>query len=401
MEEEMVSKSYIDAFNPDGKDEKFCETCGICLQRCPVMHMDKEDSWAEMSRLLRGEETERVLNECTLCFSCNRYCPHGLKPYALLMERMVEKNRKSGKGIPPFVNYLFTGKTDSCLFWDIYESESEEERAILDRWQIVPPKAQEMLFIGCVGRTIPYGIEHSGVFQSLPKYAPRDACCGELSYRYGDYETFSKTVERTYQQLKALDTERLVCYCGSCANYLGNIWPDYHGVHLPFEIISVWEWLWEKLEKGELKVQRKISKRIALTDSCYSSELGDRFFQAMRGLHEAVGMEVVELDNNRYDNLTCGSMSVIRNNYDLMEGMKETGKKMEQVLKTNVGDLSCYCPGCYTQLRGAAKNSGINIHYSLEEILWALGDEYPVPYEERAAQQTKLFIQKLKSKNTG
>lgn len=363
--------------------------------------MEEEESLAEMNRLLNGEETKRVLNECTFCFSCNRYCPYGLKPYALMMERMVEENRKSGKGIPPFITYFFTGKTDSCLFWDVYESESEEEKAILDRWEILPPKTQEVLFIGCVGRTIPYGIEHSTVFQDLAKYAPRNACCGELAYRFGDYQTFFETVERTSQLLEILDTERLVCYCGSCANYLGNVWPNYHGVKLPFEIISVWEWLWEKLETGDLKVQRKISNSIALTDSCYGSELGDRFFQAVRGLHEAVGMEVVELSNNRYNNLTCGSMSVIRNNYDLSAGIQETKKKMEQVLNTKASHLFCYCPGCYTQLRGAAKKSGVQIHYSLEEILWALGDDYPVPYEERAAKQSQLFIQKVKSSAKG
>jgi hypothetical protein len=74
---------------------------------------------------------------------------------------------------------------------------------------------------------------------------------------------------------------------------------------------------------------------------------------------------------------------------------------MEQVLETKADHLFCYCPGCYTQLRGAAKKSDIQIHYSLEEILWALGDEYPVPYEERAAKQTQLFIQKVKSSAKG
>jgi len=53
------------------------------------------------------------------------------------------------------------------------------------------------------------------------------------------------------------------------------------------------------------------------------------------------------------------------------------------------------------QLRGAAKRSNIQIHYALEEILWAFGDEYPVPLEERAAKQTELFIEKVKASSTG
>jgi hypothetical protein len=58
------------------------------------------------------------------------------------MERAAEKNRRTGKGFPPYMDYLLTGKTDSCVFWDVYAAESAEEKAILDRWELVPPKAR-------------------------------------------------------------------------------------------------------------------------------------------------------------------------------------------------------------------------------------------------------------------
>ena len=393
----MAAKTYLDAFDPEGKSRSVCEKCGLCLQKCPVMKMDKAESQAEIGRLLKGKETERVLNECTFCFSCNHYCPQGLRPYALIMERAAEKNRRDGRNVPSYIDYLLTGKTDSCVFWDVYATESADEKEILDKWEIVPPKSTEVMFIGCMGREIPHGTEHSRVFEGLQKFSPRNACCGELAYRYGDYPIFAETVERTRNMLEQLDTERLVCYCGSCANFLGNIWPNYHGVKLPFEIVSVWEWLWEKYRNGEIKVKRPINRKVAITDSCYSSELGDGFLDAVRGLHRAVGMEVVELDNNRFDNLSCGAVSILRNNYDLRQGVKEVKKKMAQVVNAEAGDLSCYCPGCYMQLRGAAKKSKMPIHYALEEILWAFGDEYPVELEERAEKHAELFINKLKT----
>jgi len=359
--------------------------------------MGREEALAEMSNLLSGGETGRVLNECTFCFSCNHYCPHGLKPYALIMERAAEKIRKLGKGIPPYIDYYMTGKCDSNVFCDVYDTLSEKEKEILDKWAVVPSKSKEVLFIGCVGRQICGEIDSSKALAGLPKYGPRTACCGELSYRFGDYKTFAETVERTRQMLLGLDTERLVCYCGSCANYMGNIWPNYHGVKLPFQVTSIWEWLWEKLQKGELKVVRKISRKVAVSDSCYSSELGDKFYAAIRGLHEAVGMELVELKNNRYDNLTCGAVSMMRNNYDYREGVKEARKKIAQVVESGAGDVTCYCPGCFGQLRSGAQKAGLNIHYSLEEILCALGDEYTIPLETRVTQQAGLLMQKVKS----
>ncbi|MEJ2727755.1 MAG: hypothetical protein P8185_04445 [Deltaproteobacteria bacterium] len=38
---------------------------------------------------------------------------------------------------------------------------------------------------------------------------------------------------------------------------------------------------------------------------------------------------------------------------------------------------------------------------ALEEILWAFGDEYPVPLEKRAAKHAELFKGKPKTSFTG
>ncbi len=393
----MADRSYIDAFDPDGRSEKLCLKCGICLQRCPVMQMEKKKSREEHARLRSGEETERVLNECTFCYDCNDYCPHHLNPLALIMERVADRIRRSGKGIPDYLQYLFTGHGDSSVFADVYKELPQTETAILDKWEVPPDASREVLFVGCIGREIPYGIEHSALLKTLPKFGPRNACCGELPFRLGSFEVFTKTAERTKQLLEELSTERLVCYCGSCTHSLKNIWREYLGIELPFEIISIWEWLWEKVQKQELKVQRTIDRKVALTDSCYSSQLGDRFHEAVRGLHEITGMSVVELKNNRYDNLCCGAVSIIRNDFDLMEPIKVAGRKIEQVQETGLSDLSCYCPGCFIQLGGAAKNIGVETHYSLEEILWAFGDDYPIALKERTAVQSKLFMNRLET----
>ena len=371
----MTSTTYIDAFIPAGKDDSQCANCGMCLQRCPVMKMDAQESRAEIARLIAGEDPERVLTECTFCFSCNHYCPQGLRPYNLIMERMTAKNRESGKGIPHAVDYMITGKSESGFFYDQYRAAPDEDKAILDRWSEAPPEAKDTLFIGCYGRTVPRGLEHSRVLEGLVKFGPRDACCGEIPHRFGDYESFIATLERTYAQLEVLRTERLVCYCGSCANYLGNVWPNYHGVELPFEVISLYEWLWEKYQAGELVIQNPVSKQIVISDSCYTSELGDRFYDALRGLHEAAGMSVVELANNRHDSLCCGFACGLRNNYDQTQVAIQAEKKVDQILATDVREVSCNCPGCWAGISRAGKDQGLTVRFSMNEILRAFGDD--------------------------
>jgi Fe-S oxidoreductase len=124
-------------------------------------------------------------------------------------------------------------------------------------------------------------------------------------------------------------------------------------------------------------MQRQLEERVVITDSCYSSELGDAFYEAVRGLHEAAGMSVVELENNRHDAFCCGFASGIRNNYDQSQVAVEAKKKMEQIRSTKVGDVSCYCPGCWGLLSRSGKEAGLNVRHAIDRILWALGDDVP------------------------
>lgn len=373
----MTRQSYIDAFVPDGKNETGCLECGICLKKCPVMKMEKEAAKDEIQRLLKGEEPERVLNECTFCFSCNSYCPEGLRPYALIMERMVEHNRKQGITIPPQAEYMMTGRGESGFFYDLYNAGTPEDKAILDQWTDVPKSDGDVLFVGCYGRSVPRGIEHSKVLSSLPKFGPRDACCGEIAHRYGDFDYFARTMDRTHTQLSGLSASRLVCYCGSCANYLGNIWPNYHGVKLPFQVITLYEWMWEKYREGSIRVEKPVNKDMVVADSCYGSELGDPFFDALRGLYNAVGVNIVETRNNRADTLCCGFATAIRNGYDHTKAAAAGAGKFGQIMAAGVKNVGTNCPGCWASIDGfkKAKDVELNLYYAVNFLLRAFGDD--------------------------
>ncbi|MCJ8502207.1 (Fe-S)-binding protein [Desulfatitalea alkaliphila] len=375
----MVAKSYIDGFVPEGRDDRGCVNCGVCLQRCPVMKMGKAESKLEMGRLLDGERPQRVLDECTFCYSCNSFCPQGLRPYNLIMERMTAENRQSGRPRPKALDYMMTGKGESGYFFDQYKAAPSEDQAILDRWSAVPPRAKEVLFIGCFGRTIPQRLEHSKTLATLPKFGPREACCGEIPHRFGDYDYFSELVGRTQRTLERLECERLVCYCGSCSNYLGNVWPKDHGVQLPFAVISLYEWLWEKLSAGELAMARRFDKEIAISDSCYGSELGSGFYTAIRGLYQAAGMKTVELADHHENALCCGFACGIRNNYDQSLVGIQGQKKLDEILATGMRAVGVNCPGCWAGISGAAKaaNQELKVRFAISDFLWAFGDDPP------------------------
>ena len=367
----MVSNTYMDGFIPAGADQNECIKCGTCLQNCPVMKMELEESRAEIVRLIEGEETERVLKECTFCFTCNHYCPNGLKPYHLIMERMAEHNRKNSAELPFWVKDMIDGRNKPGFFNEQYEASPDDHKTILKRWSEFSARAKDILFIGCSGRIAPLDIEHSKALEVLPKFGPRDICCGDIPYRFGDYQAFGEIAEKAFNRLSLLKTERLVCYCASCANYFGSIWPNCHGLRLPFEIMSLHEWLWEQYQAGSLQIQRKVKQDIVVSDSCHAGELGDRFMSSVRGLYEAAGMNVVELKNNRYDSLCCGVGSLLRCSQNQSGINEDIQKKMNQILETGIDNVGFDCHGCVANLGRAFEGTNIKLHHAMDIILEA------------------------------
>jgi Fe-S oxidoreductase len=370
----LVSNTYLDGFIPAGAVRNECTRCGVCLQNCPVMKMGQEEAEAEIVRLINGEEPTRVLKECSFCFSCNHYCPNGLKPYNLIMERMAELNRKNNKELHPFAAYMINGRNEPGFFHNEYEESSDDDKAILKKWSEIPARTKDILFVGCAGRIAPFDIEHSKALINLPKYGPRDICCGDIPYRFGDYEAFSEIAEKAFHQLSLLKTDRLVCYCPSCGNYFGNVWPNCHGHRLPFEIISLYEWLWEQYQSGGLQIQKKVKQDIVLSDSCHAGALGEGFMNSVRGLYESAGRNVVELKNSRYDSLCCGFASHIRGSQNQSGVKKDTQRKMAQILETEIDNVSFNCHGCKSHLGAEVEGTNIKLHLAMDDILEAFGD---------------------------
>jgi Fe-S oxidoreductase len=367
----MVSNTYLDGFIPAGAVQKECTKCGICLQKCPVMKMEQEEARAEIVRLLNAEETKRVLNECSFCFSCNHYCPNGLKPYNLIMERMAEHNLKNKVKLLPFATYMINGRNEPGFFNEQYEKSPDAHKAIIKKWSEITTKTKDILFIGCTGRMEPSGIEHSEVLKNLPKYGPRDICCGDIPYRFGAYQAFSEIVEKAFNRLSSLQVERLICHCPSCANYFGNIWPNCHGLKLPFEITTLYEWFWDKYQKGSLQIHKKAKQDVVISDSCHAGELGGRFINAVRGLCEAAGMNVVELKNNKDDPLCCGFANHIRGIDNPSSVSEGTQRKMRQILETGINDVSFNCHGCKANLGKEVEGTNIKLHLAIDDILKA------------------------------
>ncbi len=356
------------------------------------MKMGKNEAIRSIHKLIKGEPDPEVFRQCTYCFNCNNYCPvEGLRPHELILQRNLEHRGK----VPTIFSYLSNGMSAPNLFEDIYNALHPGEKKILEKWSEIPPPTKEILWIGCVGKMSCYDIENSNILKSLPKYGPPDLCCGELAYRLGSWDMYKKTIERTLEQFEKLNIEQMVCYCGSCYNYFSKILPKVYGKTLPFKLTSMYQWMWEKVEKNELKLENPLNYRAAVHESCYVSELEPEFPIALQNLYKAAGMEVVELDHCGANNFSCGAVSVVRNLNLFQSMIKVQRQKYSEVKKTGVNEIALNCPGCYITMSFTSRIFNKKLHYMADELLHAYGDNITIPLGKRIPLFAKTMTKKL------
>jgi len=345
------------------------------------MHMDKPQAVAEITGLLKTGYSEKIFRECTFCFNCNNYCPEGLRPHEFILEKFIENRKKKGK-LSAVYPYLFNGMKTS-MWKDIYAMLSREEQSIMRKWSEIPPPSKEILWVGCIGRISCFDIENSAVLRELPKFGPPDLCCGELAYRLGSWKAYTDTIEKTLKAFEKLNIERMVCYCGSCYNYLSNILKNVYGRELPFKLISLYEWLNEKREAGQITLKKPLNLKTTLHESCYVSELGDGFARDLRAVYKSAGTDIVELPHHGDCNLSCGAVSVLRTLNLPKSLFKEQWKKYKEVKGTGMKDMAVNCPGCFITLSFTNRIAGIKLHYMPDELLKAYGDTITKPLSRR------------------
>ncbi len=379
--------SYIDCC-----DWSECNRCGTCLVKCPVMKMTKEEARSEITMLLDDKPAPRVFSECTLCYGCNAHCPHGLRPYELILERLSERSAHR-QSISAMVPYFLNGMPGHNFWGDVYSGLSAEERQILEKWSEPPPPSREVLFLGCGARLFCGDIEGSTVFRDIPKFGPPDTCCGEMHYRSALWDAYSGVTERILERFAGLEAERIVYFCDSCYIYMSKTLPEVYGKELPFEHVNLYQWLLERLDRGEISVRNPQSYKAVISEPCYVSELGKEFYELMRRAYRVTGAEFVELENNRDRSLSCGMASFVRDNR-IRDMLKCQRMKYQQARDTGARELALNCYGCVLTMAATSRFYGLKLRFMPQEILKAFGDQVNTPLNSRVPLIMKVLLKR-------
>ena len=323
-------------------DLEKCTFCGLCFNKCPVMHLPLDEAIEEMHRLVDGEETKHVLQKCESCFDCNYICPEEANPAQLILQRWHEKYEK--EGMAAYASYFIPHESVNFRTY-VLERMPDDEKAILAEWAEESP-AEEIFYPGCNIITVPY-LTKSKIFEGYTFRGALEYCCGEMYLRMGIPEKAKEAGLKVRDWFRRMGVKKVTIACTAGYNMFTNVLPLL-GVHFDVEFQHFYPVLLEKLQSGELKVTNSLNLTATVQDSCYGKIFGDRYLNTVRKILEIIGVKVIEAPKSRYTGLCCGIAGGFSqySNFNPFRIAVSTIKSLRNHASIHPDIFAVYCAGC-------------------------------------------------------
>lgn len=384
-----VEKDFFSPFRGDA-----CTLCGQCFHQCPVMLLPINESVSEMKRLIAGEPTKRVLKECQSCFSCNFYCPEMANPASLILTRWNQQYRHQGlkkRGWHYMTLYPHYPNFRSYVI----EHLPEATKTLVRKWASLKPlHGDTIVYPGCNIITFAE-LTRTSIFNEFDIRGRLEYCCGETLFRTGYREELFQVARRLDKWFNILKPEKLLVLCTAGTNVFKNVLPHYGLTYHFKEIKSYIQFIWEKFERGEVPVKKKLDMTVSIQDSCYAKMFGDGYMDLPRRILNEIGIKVVEIDARR-ENMRCcgiGAGFSVDSAYQPFKIRSSVARNFHDLMKPGVDAVCVYCAGCLATYT-ATENLTLRrpkIFHIIELIQMAM-DEKPLMTEKEKKRRGDLFF---------
>ena len=380
---EPIDISFYSAFNEDA-----CTLCGECFHKCPVMLLPIEESIKEMERLKKGEHTERVLKECQSCFSCNFICPENAYPASLILQRWNEQYKKGG--LRKRGKYFMTLYPHYPNFRSyVMEHLPKNAKELVKQWASLEPlQGDTLTYPGCNIITFAE-LTQASFFNDLDIRGRLEYCCGETLFRTGYREELFQVTKRLDKWFNTLKPKKLLVLCTAGTNVFKNVLPHYGLTYKFEEIKSYIEYLWEKLEKGDIKVNNKLNMSVTIQESCYAKMFGDEYMDLPRKILNKIGVKVIETDACREEMRCCGIGAgfSVDSAYHPLRIIKSALKNFKDFKKTKADAVCVYCAGCLATFTANKKIyfKKMKVYHIIELLQMAIGE--PLSLTKKAKKE--------------
>ena len=374
------------------------------------MLLPKDLAIDEIKKLIAGEKTKKVLSECQSCFSCNFYCPENAHPAGLILKRWNEQYQKEGLKIRAkhyMTLYPYYPNFRSYVMVHL----PEKTKDLVKSWASLEPlKGDTLAYPGCNIITFAE-LAQASFFKDLDIRGRLEYCCGETLFRTGYTEELYQITKRLDKWFNILKPKKLLVLCTAGTNVFKYVLPRYGLTYKFEEITSYLQYLWEKIQKGEIQFKKKIDMTISIQDSCYAKMFGDEYMDLTRKILKLAGAQIIETDSSR-ENVRCcgiGAGFSVDSSYHSFKIRSSAIRNFRAFKKTKADAVCVYCAGCLATFGGNKKLyfRKLKVYHIIELIQMAIGDEPTLTEKAKKDRGNQFFwgavknqIPKLYSKKT-
>ncbi|MBD3254744.1 MAG: hypothetical protein GF383_06605 [Candidatus Lokiarchaeota archaeon] len=386
---EPIGFDFFSPFNDEA-----CTLCGECFSNCPIVDLSVEEAIKEMEKLRSNQETDYILEKCQSCFTCNIYCPEDAHPTSLILKRWNELYEK--EGLKKRGKYYITHYPQYPNFRSyVMERLPQETKKLVKSWaDLTPLKGDTLTYPGC--NVITYAeLTQASFFKNLEIRGRLEYCCGETLFRTGYRKELFNVTKRLDKWFNNLKPKHLLVLCTAGTNVFKNVLPHY-GLTYKFESIKSYiQFLWEKIQSGEIKITNKLDLTVTIQESCYAKMFGDEYMDLPRKILNTLGVKIVEIDAIREDMRCCGIGGgfSLEAAYHPLKIRSSAVRNLKEFQKTKADAVCVYCAGCLATLTSAEKLSLKNIKvYHIVELIQMAIEEEPSLTQEAKKKRAKDFF---------
>jgi hypothetical protein len=271
----------------------------------------------------------------------------------------------------------------------------EKTKSFVESWASLDPlKGDTLTYPGCNIITWPE-LTQASFFSDLDIRGRLEYCCGETLFRTGYKDKLEQITKRLDKWFNTLKPKKLLVLCTAGTNVFKNVLPNYGLTYKFEEIKSYVQFLWEKLNNGEIEVKNQLDMTVTIQDSCYSKMFGDDYMDLPRKILKMIGVEVIESEACR-ENMRCcgiGAGFSVDSAYQPFKIRSSTIRNFRDFKKTGVDAVCVYCAGCLATFSANKKLyfKKIKVYHIIELIQMAMGEEPVLNQKDKKKRASKFF----------
>jgi len=337
--------------------------CGFCREECPVYRVEGYETFSCRGKMLvaRGlieghlepsREMAEMLDRCLLCGYCQARC--ALKNMDIIT-RMRESMGKRGFAANPHRENV-----DKIL----------KEGRLFETQVLAKREGKTPLYMGCLYRSRPK--ELSTIFSVLEKLDidigfGEERCCGYIVEATGFSNEFEEVKARCNDRLRNEQNSSTLTLCPTCTITL----KEKYGAPVQHAILAVHQRLKEPDIRRRLK---PFILRVTYHDPCHLGRMLG-IFEEPREILKQMGVEVVEMEHNRYFSTCCGGGGGLRAVDDRLS-IEISKNRVRDAVSVGVDTIVTACPTCESTLLRASGRLANQIDQFIDvRSLWELLDQ--------------------------